>query len=181
MAPATSHLPQDNDCAEQLVAATPNKESPMSVIMKRLDDIECQLTSVSSSRKKWEHSRSSTRNSFQFQGQVKAPIVCFKCGQEGHFACGCAARTKVPNVSQGDKQANQPMNAVSQSVHKNNASAGDTIPAVSAHVTTDHGLQGTITGIPARFLVDTGAAASILSKQVWDKVSKQQEWYQGEI
>ena len=53
------------------------------------------------------------------------------------------ARTKVPNLSQGDKQANQPMNAVSQSVHKNNASAEDTIPAVSAHVTTDHGLQGT--------------------------------------
>ena len=175
VAPATSRLPQDNDFAEQLVAATPNKESPMSVIMKRLDDIECQLTSVSSSRKKWEHSRSSTRNSSQFQGQVKAPVVCFKCGQEGHFARGCAARTKVSNISQGDKQANQPMNAVSQSVHKNNTSAGDTIPAVSAHVTTDHSLQGTITGIPARFLVDTGAAASILSKQVWDKVSKQQE------
>ena len=51
MAPANSHLPQDNDFAEQLVAATPNKESPMSVIMKRLVDIECQLTSVSSSRK----------------------------------------------------------------------------------------------------------------------------------
>ena len=118
----------------------------MSVIMKRLDDIECQLTSVSSSRKKWEHSRSSTWNSFQFQGQVKAPVVCFKCGQEGHFARGCAA-------SQGDKQANQPMNAVSQSVHKNNASAGDTIPAVSAHVTTDHGLQAAI------FLVDTGASS----------------------
>ena len=28
VAPATSHLPQDNDFAEQLVAATPNKESP---------------------------------------------------------------------------------------------------------------------------------------------------------
>ena len=67
------------------------------------------------------------------------------------------------------------MNAVSQTVHKNNTSAGDTIPVVSAHVTTDHSLQGTITGIPATFLVDTGAAASILSKQVWDKVSKQQE------
>ena len=51
----------------------------------------------------------------------------------------------------------------------------DTIPAVSAHVTTDHSLQGTITGIPARFLVDTGAAASILNKQGWVKVSKQQE------
>ena len=176
VAPATSHLPQDNDFAEQLVAATPNKESPMSVIMKRLDDIECQLTSVSSSRKKWEHSQSSTWNSSQFQGQVKAPVVCFKCGQEGHFARGCAARTKVPNISQGDKQANQPMNAVSHAIStQNNTSAGDTIPAVSAHVTTDHSLQGTITGIPAGFLVDTGAAASILSKQVWDKVSKQQE------
>ena len=178
VAPATSHLPQDDDFTEQLVAATPNKESPMSVIMKRLDEIECQLNSVGSSRKKWKHSQNSTRisnQSFQSQGQVKAPVVCFKCGQEGHFARGCAARTKVPNISQGDKQANQPMNAVSQTVHKNNTSAGDTIPAVSAHVTTDHSLQGTITGIPARFLVDTGAAASILSKQVWDKVSKQQE------
>ena len=73
---------------------------------------------------------------------------------------------KVPIISQGHKQPNQPMNAVSQTVHKNDTSAGDTIPVVSAHVTTDHSLQGTITGIPARFLVDTGAAASILSKQV---------------
>ena len=88
VAPATSHLPQDDDFTEQLVAATPNKESPMSVIMKRLDEIECQLNSVGSSRKKWEHSQNSTRisnQSSQSQGQVKAPVVCFKCGQEGHL------------------------------------------------------------------------------------------------
>ena len=66
------------------------------------------------------------------------------------------------------------MNAISRTLNEN-TSAGDTIPAVSTGSTTDHSLQGTIKGISAQFLVDTGAAASLLSKQVWNKITKSQD------
>ena len=46
---------------------------------------------------------------------------------------------------------------------------------MSTGSTTDHSLQGTIKGISAQFLVDNGAAASLLSKQVWNKITKSQD------
>ena len=48
----------DDDPSEQLIAATPSKENSVSVIMKRLDEIEHQLNSLNSS-KKWECSQGS--------------------------------------------------------------------------------------------------------------------------
>ena len=169
----------DDDPSEQLIAATPSKENPMSVIMKRLDEIEHQLNSLNSSKKKWERSQGSTHRPnqpTQSHVQARAPVICYKCGQEGHFAHGCAARAKVSNINQGHRQVDQSWNVVSQPVNNNgNYSTADTIPAVSTGITADHTLQGNIRGIPARFLVDTGAAASILSKHVWNKVAKLEE------
>ena len=152
----------------------PNKDNPMSVIMKRLDEIECQLNSLSSPKKRYEQSRGIRRVTNPSQAQPKPAAVCFKCGQEGHFVRGCAARTKVSYSNQHDQQLTQSMNAISQTLNEN-TSAGDTIPAVSTGSTTDHSLQGTIKGISAQFLVDTGAAASLLSKQVWNKITKSQD------
>lgn len=175
-----SQLLVDDDPSEQLIAATPSKENPMSVIMKRLDEIEHQLNSLNSSKKKWERSQGSTRRlnqSTQSHVQARVPVICYKCGQEGHFAHGCAARAKVSNINQGDGQVDQqPWNTISQPVNNNgNYSTADTIPAVSTGITADHTLQGNVRGIPAKFLMDTGAAASILSKHVWTKVSKLEE------
>ena len=81
-----SHGVTDNNFTEQLVAAAANKDNPMSVIMNRLDDIECQLNSLSSPKKRLEQSRSIRRVSNPPQIQPKPAVVCFKCGQEGHFA-----------------------------------------------------------------------------------------------
>ena len=55
----------------------------------------------------------------------------------------------MSNTTHGDRQVNQPLNAV----NTNSTTVGDTIPAVSKGVTTDHSLQGTIKDI------------------LWDKVS----------
>ena len=79
-----SHILTDDDSQplEQLVAALPSKESPMSVIMKRLDEIEGQLNSLNTSKRKWEQNQVTRRvpgQSTQSQGQVKA-VICFKCG-----------------------------------------------------------------------------------------------------
>ena len=158
---------------EQLVAAVPNKSDPMLSIMKRLDALESQLKLATSSNK-WERRNRPTQASESFQshlseqstGQHRRTVVCFKCGQEGHFARGCAVRRKA----EGGKQ---PVNAVTETVNNNNVDSQDAIPAVSQSVTTDYHLQGTIEGIPARFLVDTGATTSVLCKDVWTKIDRQ--------
>ena len=95
--------------------------------------------------------------------------MCFKCGQEGHFARGCALRQRP----EGSKQ---PLNAVTESVNNNNGDSQDAIPAVSQCVTTDYHLQGTTEGIPARFLVDTGATTSVLNKNIWTRVNQQNKY-----
>ena len=50
--------------------------------------------------------------------------MCFKCGQEGHFARGCAVCRKA----EGGKQ---PLNAVTETVNNNNVDSQDAFPAVS--------------------------------------------------
>ena len=51
----------------------------------------------------------------------------------------------------------------------------ETIPTFSVRSTTDYHLQGDINGISAKFLVDTGAATTLVSKDVWDKVATENE------
>ena len=172
-----SHSQVDNDPSDELVAATTSRSNPLAVIMNRLDEIECQLNSLSSAKKSEHSSKRNPNRTTQSGTQPRAPVVCFKCGQEGHFARGCAVRIKREAANQGNKQESQPLNVISQTVDTSDITAGGvTIPAVSTDdAQTDHSLQGTIKGRPAKFLVDTGAAVSILSKHVWDIVSKQQE------
>ena len=155
---------------EQLIAAAPTTPDPMQAIMKRLDGIESQLKGVTSF-KKWERRSKPTESRQNYQGcspgqssaQNTRAVVCFKCGQEGHFARGCAVRQRP----EGNKQ---PLNAVSEPSNKNDSQ--DAIPAVSHSVTMDYHLQGTIEGVPARFLVDTGVTASILNKNIWDRLNQ---------
>ena len=67
----------------------------------------------------------------------------------------------------------QPFNAINEATNKNTDSQ-DAIPTVSHSVTMDYHyhLQGTIKGVPARFLVDTGATMSILNKNIWDRLNQ---------
>ena len=156
---------------QQLIAATPTTSDPMSSIMKRLDEIESQLKSVASS-KKWERdgrsidSRQRPRSNTADQSHVQrtCKVVCFKCGLEGHFARGCAVRQRSESYK-------QPMNAVSDTSSQD-VDAHDAVPVVSHSITMDYHLQGTIEGIPAKFLVDTGATTSVLAKTIWDRLNQ---------
>ena len=175
--PSVAELSPAEQCVtvHQLVAATPNQSDPMLSIRKRLDEIESQLKVVVAS-KKWDcskppHSnqRSQTHPTDRSQAQHKRSVVCFKCGQERHFARGCAVRRRTD----GDKQ---PLNTVSEATNSKHVNSGDAIPAVSQCTTTDYNLQGAIEGIPARFLVDTGATMSVLNKNIWTRLNQQTKY-----
>jgi len=48
----------------------------------------------------------------------------------------------------------------------------NTVPALSVCSTADYHLHGAVNEVAAKFLVDTGAAVSLLNKSVWDKISR---------
>ena len=163
----------------------------MPAIMKRLEAIEIQLQSAAKPKRKWDNcSTTAPGRQTQAAGQPSKSIVCFKCGQEGHFARGCAAGvtqqqqhtvskqpmnavTKADNSDSESDKSDQSMNTVIQR-DNNTPPTEDLIPVSLSTVTPiDYSLLGTISGIPVKFLVDTGAAVSILSKQVWNKLAQQ--------
>ena len=153
---------------KQLVAAAPTSD-PMSSIMKRLDEIETQLKAVVSS-KKWDRSsklpesrqRFQNRSTDQSQAQSTRAVVCF---------WSITLLEDVQFVGGQREGGKQPFNAVNEATNKNTDSQ-DAIPTVSYSVTMDYHLQGTIKGVPARFLVDTGATMSILNKNIWDRLNQ---------
>ena len=63
------------------------------------------------------------------------------------------------------------MNAVSEATNKNTDSQA-AIPVVSHSVTMDYHLQGTVEGVPARFLMVTGTTMSILNENIWDRLNQ---------
>ena len=74
------------------------------------------------------------------------PIICHKCGQEGHFARGCASCTSWPasNTNRGT--------------------------VVVVPVSCSYTVSGSTQGIPTTFIIDTGAAVTLLRKDMRDKL-----------
>ena len=80
-------------------------------------------------------------------GSNRKVVVCRKCYQEGHYARGCASQP-LPPTSQRDP------------------GSVSLLP-----VTHSYHLLGSVNGIPATFVVDTGASITVVDKTVWDKVN----------
>ena len=72
-------------------------------IMERLDKLESADNATPSSRRSFQqprHSAATQRRenptSRRENPTPKKPVVCHKCGKEGHFARGCAVRKSQP-------------------------------------------------------------------------------------
>ena len=93
----------------------------------------------------------------------RKPVVCHKCGKEGHFARGCAARRSQPPGTLGAKGRACEGNPIQASPeHLNNF-----IVNVNAAMSSFF-IQGRLFKHPMSFLVDTGSPVSLLQSKVWN-------------
>lgn len=77
----------------------------------------------------------------------KRPVVCHNCQQEGHYTRGCA----LPPARTSRDQSRTPISLLP--------------------VSHSYCINGRINGVHASFVVDTGAAITLLDKILWDKVN----------
>ena len=101
-------------------------------------------------------------------------VICYCCGQSGHFAWGCAQarpRNTTPVQQEAATVGNITHNAPhTSSLPEQNVPQIFNIINVSSYV-----LSCNIYNTPVSFLVDTGAGISLLNKEVWDKLRKAED------
>ena len=83
------------------------------------------------------------------------PIVCHTCGQEGHFARGCAVNREPKPVNKMDTVDSEPR---------------QTTETLSINNVSSYTLSCEVYGTPVSFLIDTGAGVCLLKDEVWNKV-----------
>ena len=139
--------------------------------MKRLEKLECEKgNGQEKSKRGWVS---------QEYGRGTWAKKCFKCGQEGHFATGCAfgpRRREQGNLNalstadQVQKSAKEVQNVVSLAVN----------PTMSYYITVQ------VPDLALQLMVDTGAAVSLLRREQWSRLGgaekhKMEQWDGGRL
>ena len=83
----------------ETIAAASSRMDPMVRIMKRLDELKSVRHAPAPSRDRDQPREGRGRRERQERAD-SGPVVCHRCGKEGHFVRGCAARVKQ---SQGNE------------------------------------------------------------------------------
>ena len=78
----------------------PKQRDPLQRILQRLDQIETELKTVNGASRTKEGGQ---RSRGPPRSYGKGPIVCHKCGKEGHIARGCMAHIKSKPTQQGNE------------------------------------------------------------------------------
>ena len=103
------------------------------------------------------------------QNDDRRPVTCLQCGKEGHYARGCAVRRPkgqgnrhaTDQACEGDpRKVSKPPDPLSSPLP---ISAPPTsLSFFSVSPTTAYRVDCTVNSIPATFIVDTGAATTLL-------------------
>ena len=108
-----------------------------------------------------EVKRSPSQNRGQRNRNQNQPVVCHRCKQEGHYARGCAYRGTPPSGNYNPSQAWKETNM-----------ANDVIDLLTVNPTATYHIKGIINLYTVNFMVDTGAAVSLLDSKIWNRVKK---------
>ena len=139
--PRPSHVAQVEPEQSQMEAVIAAVQHKQDTIMGMLENVMARLEKLESWEKRGERQQAPGGN---LEPRQKRPIVCRNFFQEGHYARGCAsppARTQTKT------------------------------PIALLPVSHSYRVNGQVNGVKASFVVDTGAAITLLDKKLWDKVN----------
>ena len=141
------------------------------------DDITKHITVVleelTEKLEKLEHKIAEREKSHKQKGRLyhqqtqKQPqeVICHKCNQPGHYARGCASAVAI------SLQANaEALPLVDQVCHSDDAIPHNNACTIAINSVSNYSVCANVFGSRVSFLVDTGAAVSLVSSEVWDRV-----------
>ena len=140
--PKPSHIAQVEPEQPQTDAVIAAVQLKQDTMMGMLENILSRLEKLESRTR--EGRQAPIENA---EPRNKRPVVCRNCLQEGHYARGCAS---PPARTSRD----------------HNKTAISLLPVSHAYR-----VNGRINGVQASFVVDTGAAITLLDRIMWDKVN----------
>jgi len=102
----------------------------------------------------------------QTQKQPQVEVICHKCNQSGHYAHGRASA--VTARLQAKDEVLLPMDQVCY--NDDDSMLNNDAPTIAINNVSKYSVCANIFGSRVSFLIDTGAAVSIVSSEVWDHI-----------
>eukprot|EP00731_Ephydatia_muelleri_P029883 Em0021g406a len=156
-------VPHQKEPAVATVTTEGTKE--MKLLVERLDRLEKLLQEPSSG----SQGRPPLR---RFGGRYcgRSTVTCWSCGGMGHIARNCPVSSKQqqqenchPPVLGGPARGGEPVRTQNSVL---------TVPTLSVNCGLSYRLKGCIATLPIEFIIDTGAAVSLLRSDIWGKAAK---------
>ena len=152
-----------------LMCSQQNLNDMLRKLASRIESLENVLNQRKPDRKL--ASRIESLENVLNQRKLDVSVVCKNCDQLGHYARGCAYdRSRHLRKSRGHRQGNQ----VRRDGHTCSGTQSGIVKDVSNIITigsvSKYSLNVYISGVCVPFLVDTGAAASLIDGKVWDSI-----------
>ena len=152
--------------AEPISAIQPKKDS-IQLLLDRMDQLESKLQNVMASKLSLPKQKN-----FHSRPRSRYRSGCWNCGEESHISRSCP-KPQMGGYQPGNEET---LSAVSQACSQSEGSQPsstpkfhDNMPTFSISHDSNYVLEGSVNGVPASILADTGAAVTVMSREFWDK------------